>query len=83
LSECFGQTVDQDEEDAFLAMIRAGWARPEGTFRRVFTNMFIPGASDEQMAWLDDLQRMSTSPENAIAGRRCLRERGHSLPRKL
>lgn len=59
----------QDEEAAFLAMIRAGWARPDPTFRRVFTQAFIPGASEEQMSWFDDLQRMSTSARNLIAAR--------------
>lgn len=71
---CFGNAVDQAEEDAFLAMIRAGWARQDGMFRRVFTSMFIPDATDEQKTWLDDLQRMSTSPQNAIASRKARAE---------
>lgn len=56
-------------EKAFEAMIRAGWAEPDSTFRRVFTTVFIPHATDEQMSWVDDLQRMSTSTDNAIASR--------------
>lgn len=50
-------------------MIRAGWARPDNTFRRVFTSIFIPDADEEQMGWLDDLQRASTSTDNAVASR--------------
>ena len=46
-------------------MIRVGWAKPDPEFRRVFTTRFIPDATEEQMRWFDDLQRMSTSPENA------------------
>ena len=38
-------------------------------FRRVFTSRFIPDATEEQMRWFDDLQRMATSPENAVASR--------------
>jgi len=34
-------------------------------FRRVFTNLFIPAATEDQVRWFDDLQRMSTSTENA------------------
>jgi len=47
-------------------MTRVGWARPDSLFRRVFTNMLIPGASEEQMRWVDALQRMSTSTDNAV-----------------
>ncbi len=57
------------EEAALQAMVRAGWARPDPLFRRVFTNMFIPGATEAQMGWMDDLQRMSTSTENMLAAR--------------
>lgn len=65
-----GYVVDDDEaEQAFLAMIRAGWARPDPVFRRAFTTIFIPDATEEQMAWMDELQRTSTSTENAINSR--------------
>ena len=57
------------DEAAFQAMVRAGWARPDPLFRRVFTNMFIPEATEVQMGWMDDLQRMSTSTENMLASR--------------
>jgi pimeloyl-ACP methyl ester carboxylesterase/DNA-binding CsgD family transcriptional regulator len=60
---------DRDEEAAWEAMLRAGWARPDPTFRRVFTQAFIPGADEEQMRWFDELQRMSTSVENILTSR--------------
>ncbi len=50
-------------------MIRVGWAKEDPVFRRVFTTRFIPDATEEQMRWFDDLQRMSTSPANAVASR--------------
>ena len=50
-------------------MIRVGWAKEDPVFRRVFTTTFIPDATEEQMRWFDELQRMSTSPENAVASR--------------
>jgi pimeloyl-ACP methyl ester carboxylesterase/DNA-binding CsgD family transcriptional regulator len=56
-------------EETFRSMIQVGWAREDPLFRRVFTRIFIPEASEEQMRWFDDLQRMSTSPENAVASR--------------
>jgi pimeloyl-ACP methyl ester carboxylesterase/DNA-binding CsgD family transcriptional regulator len=66
---CFGAIEDPAAEDAFRALIRAGWARPDNTFRRVLTSIFIPDADEIQMGWLDDLQRASTSTENAVASR--------------
>ncbi len=57
------------EEETFRSMIRVGWAKDDPLFRRVFTRIFIPGATEEQMAWFDDLQRMATSPENAVSSR--------------
>ncbi len=66
---CFGAIDDPAAEEAFRALIRAGWARPDGTFRRVFTSIFIPDADEIQMSWLDDLQRASTSTANAVASR--------------
>jgi pimeloyl-ACP methyl ester carboxylesterase/DNA-binding CsgD family transcriptional regulator len=57
------------EEETYRSMIRVGWAKEDPVFRRVFTTRFIPDASEEQMRWFDELQRMSTSPENAVASR--------------
>ena len=57
------------EEQTFRSMIRVGWAKEDPVFRRVFTTRFIPDATEEQMRWFDDLQRMSTSPANAVASR--------------
>ena len=57
------------EEETYRSMIRVGWAKDDPVFRRVFTTIFIPGATEEQLAWFDDLQRMSTSPVNAVESR--------------
>jgi len=56
-------------QDTFSQMIRVGWARPDALFRRVFTNMMIPDATEEQMRWIDELQRISTSTEALLAAR--------------
>jgi pimeloyl-ACP methyl ester carboxylesterase/DNA-binding CsgD family transcriptional regulator len=55
----------RSEADALLALIRTGWGRDNPAFRQLFTTLFIPEAGPEQMAWFNDLQRLSTSPENA------------------
>jgi pimeloyl-ACP methyl ester carboxylesterase/DNA-binding CsgD family transcriptional regulator len=57
-------------DDALTTLIEVGWGRPEGRFRRVFTDMFMPGASEEQMDWMDELMRRTTSADNAVRYRR-------------
>ena len=53
----------------FDQMVLIGYGREDSVFRRVFTSLMIPGATEEQMRWLDDLQRVATSAENAYAAR--------------
>ncbi|HSD28737.1 MAG TPA: alpha/beta fold hydrolase [Vicinamibacteria bacterium] len=48
------------------ALIREGWGRDTPAFRQVFTTLFMPEASPEQAAWFNELQRASTSAENAV-----------------
>ena len=52
-------------EEALLSAIRAGWADPDPTFRHLFSMLFLPDGTAEQMAWYDELQRRSTSAETA------------------
>ncbi len=54
---------------AFEALIRVGWARPTSEFRRVFSSMMIPGGTEEQMRWLDDLQKRACDTETAVISR--------------
>ena len=46
--------------------MRHGWDRDNPAYRQIFTSRLIPEATVEQMNWLNDLQRISTSPENAV-----------------
>ena len=61
---------DLELNETFERLIKVGWARPESEFRRVFTSLMIPGASEDQMRWLDELQRVSVSAKTAYAARR-------------
>lgn len=71
----YGAALHRDDPEAvelertFQQMIKVGWARPDSTFRRVFTNLLIPGASEEQAGWLDALQAKATSTDNAVRAR--------------
>jgi pimeloyl-ACP methyl ester carboxylesterase/DNA-binding CsgD family transcriptional regulator len=61
---------DRELDEALNAVIEVGWERPTPEFRRVFTFLMIPGASPEQMGWLDDLQRRAVSGRIAVTARR-------------
>lgn len=74
-----GSPESEEELDAFAAMIKVGWGRPQHTFRRVFTSMMIPGASEEQMLWLDELQRVCASATTASQALRA-RSRADCVP---
>jgi len=60
---------DLELDAAFHALIKVGWARPTSEFRRVFTSMMIPGGTEEQMRWIDDLQRMAVDTDTAVLSR--------------
>jgi DNA-binding SARP family transcriptional activator/pimeloyl-ACP methyl ester carboxylesterase len=51
--------------EAMVSAIRAGWAEANPAFRHLFSMLFLPHGSAEQMAWYDELQRRSTSAETA------------------
>ena len=50
---------------ALIEMVRLGWGKDNPAFRQVFTSRFVPGATDEQIGWFNDLCRKTTSPEIA------------------
>jgi pimeloyl-ACP methyl ester carboxylesterase/DNA-binding winged helix-turn-helix (wHTH) protein len=60
-----GSLQEIEQADALLTLMRLGWGQENPAFRQVFTSLFVPGGSPEQMRWLNDLQRNTTSPENA------------------
>lgn len=54
-----------EEAETLLSLIRVGWGRASPAFRHVFSELFVPGGTPEQMEWFDELARTSTSPEMA------------------
>lgn len=56
-------------DQAFTAMIKVGWGRSTPEFRRVFTQLMIPGGTEEQMRWIDDLQRVAVDADTAVLAR--------------
>ena len=50
---------------ALISLVRLGWGVNNPAFCKVFTCRFFPDATPEQQQWFDELQRISTSAENA------------------
>lgn len=50
---------------AITDLIRFGWGKENPAFRQIFTSRFIPGATEEQMGWFNELCRKTTSPKVA------------------
>ena len=60
-------TPEQIEETQVeIKAIELGWTADNPAFRQLFTSLFIPDAIDVQTRSLNELMRISTSPECAI-----------------
>lgn len=59
---------DAERRAAFLDvdLARVGWQSDDPSFRQVFTSQFLPDGSQEQWESFNELQRLTTSPENAV-----------------
>jgi pimeloyl-ACP methyl ester carboxylesterase len=60
-----GTPAELEARRALSSLIRLGWGLNNPAFAKVFTCRFIPQATPAHEAWFDELQRVSTSPENA------------------
>ena len=60
-----GDLEREREYRAITELIRVGWGKDNPAFRQVFTSRFVPGATDQQMDWFNNLCRKTASPENA------------------
>lgn len=61
-----GSPEEAELSDAMRTLMRAGWGQENPMFRQLFTSSFVPGGSAEQIDWFNNLQRITTSPDNAV-----------------
>jgi pimeloyl-ACP methyl ester carboxylesterase/DNA-binding CsgD family transcriptional regulator len=64
----WARRMDSETERAYQAMLelmRVGWGKPNPVFRQVFTSRFIPGGSEAQIGWFNELCRRTSSGEMA------------------
>ena len=60
------QGEDLARRQAMVTLTRTGWGSDNPAYRQMFTGLYIPGGTAEQLGWWNELQRVSTSPENAV-----------------
>jgi len=66
---------EASRREAVRQLARLGWGKPDPIFRRLYTKMFLPEGSDEQLRWFDELCARSTTPEIAA---RLMKEQGQA-----
>ena len=57
---------DAEHARTLVSLVEQGWGKENPAFRQFFTSLFFPEGTPEQMQWFNDLQRITTSPENAV-----------------
>jgi pimeloyl-ACP methyl ester carboxylesterase/DNA-binding winged helix-turn-helix (wHTH) protein len=61
----YGRPKDLEARRAVVSLTRLGWGVQNSAFCRMFTERFIPNGTPVHETWFDNLQRVSTSAENA------------------
>jgi pimeloyl-ACP methyl ester carboxylesterase len=51
--------------DARVEIVRVGWGQADPQYRQIFVSRFLPDGTKDEWREFDELQRRSTSPENA------------------
>jgi len=54
-----------EQFNAMLTLIRLGWGRDNPAFRQLWTTLFRPDAGPAETEWMNEFQRITSSPENA------------------
>jgi pimeloyl-ACP methyl ester carboxylesterase/DNA-binding CsgD family transcriptional regulator len=60
-----GDRQVEEAQRARIALTRSGWGQNNPVYRQLFTSRFVPGASDEQIRWFNDLCRITAAPDMA------------------
>jgi pimeloyl-ACP methyl ester carboxylesterase len=58
--------AEKEQAWAMVTLMRLGWGQEDPAFRQLFTSQFIPGGTKQQEDWFNELQRISTSPADAV-----------------
>jgi pimeloyl-ACP methyl ester carboxylesterase/DNA-binding CsgD family transcriptional regulator len=61
----FGDCDGSRRYHAIIELARLGWGMDNPVFRQLFTGLFIPNATPQQLVWFNELCRRTTTPEIA------------------
>jgi pimeloyl-ACP methyl ester carboxylesterase/DNA-binding CsgD family transcriptional regulator len=64
----FRRNLSEEEllqAEIMINAIRIGWGQENPAFRQLFTTMQMPGGTEAQKEWLNELARISATPESA------------------
>lgn len=59
-----GDPAAHEESEALVSLIRNSWGNENPLVRQAFTTLFMPDASQEQMHWFNEFQRICGPGEN-------------------
>jgi len=54
------------EREAVMTLTETGWGQDNPAYRQIFSSTFMPSANASELAWFNEFQRLTTSPENAV-----------------
>ncbi|WP_444913840.1 alpha/beta fold hydrolase [Microbulbifer sp. TRSA007] len=54
------------EREAVMTLTKVGWGQDNPAYRQIFSSTFMPSANANELAWFNEFQRLTTSPENAV-----------------
>ncbi|MGC3938804.1 alpha/beta fold hydrolase [Roseobacter sp. EG26] len=56
---------EQARREAVRNLTEVGWGTENPAYRHIFSKTFMPDAGADDLAWFDEFQRRTTSPQNA------------------
>jgi pimeloyl-ACP methyl ester carboxylesterase/AraC-like DNA-binding protein len=63
---------DLARREAMVTLTQTGWGSDNPAYRQMFTSLYIPGGTPEQLGWWNELQKVTTTPANAVRLQRAL-----------
>jgi pimeloyl-ACP methyl ester carboxylesterase len=69
-----GSETTRARKEAMITLTEHGWGQDNPAYRQLFASLFVPDADEGCRRWFNELQRVSTSPANAVRLQRAIGE---------
>jgi DNA-binding SARP family transcriptional activator/pimeloyl-ACP methyl ester carboxylesterase len=60
-----GNDAEIERREAIITLTRQGWSQDNPAIPQILASLLLPDATFEEMGWFNELQRLSSSAENA------------------